>query len=804
MEDDSLTEGAEGNGAEDPAEGDVPAGEDGKNLCICVGLCSEDAANTDCPVCAEDYADCAYQGTGSSAEGVNRGTVSGAVPVMDGSAGNGIGNGVAALTASEEDGIEVYAVGDEIEDSSGIKYRITGDDEVEVIGHKKDTMLFGGIVIPETVDEGGKTYRVTSIGDGAFSNYNFLSSIEIPEGVTGIGSEAFRSCLSLRNIEIPNSVTSIGAGAFLNCKPLSSVKIPDGVTSIESGTFKSCTSLRSIGISNSVTSIEESAFEECTSLRSIEIPNGVTSIGKNAFYKCNLLSNIEIPNSVMYIGAGAFSECSSLSGNIKLPNGVTSIENSTFLGCSSLNSIEIPESVTSIGDWVFGRCGSLSSVNVPEGITSIGEAAFLECSSLRSINIPKNVINIGNMAFWGCINLGGGIKIPNGVTDLKMSTFYQCTSLSSIEIPNSVTSIGQGVFYGCTGLTSIEIPDSVISIGIDAFWGCKNLSGSMEIPDSVTFIGENAFAYCSNLSSIRIPKGVTGIGGGRAFWDCSKLSTLQIVVPSNGFIKAFKVKNGSVFDGTPADRSIVFLAEDGSLLTGDAFTAAKNTYLMVDDGNMGDSLWYGWKIQEPVASDVKINVKKDDTGWPDHAKKFGLKPAGNPDAALITALTLAADGEYRIYETTDADSATDTEVNVTVNAGTGSADINYYTVTFYDGSTAYADGKLAPQVVLKGQAVPDPGAPPVKDGQKFTGWVTADKGSTPHNFGATVKTRTDIYAGWAADVPAYQITYHLDGYTPAPADCQYTYGAGHTLPIPVKDAIFSTAGIQRQTIPGAG
>ncbi len=243
MEDDSLTEGAEGNGAEDPAEGDVPAGEDGKNLCICVGLCSEDAANTDCPVCAEDYAGCAYQGTGGPAEWGNGCTVSGAVPDMDGGVGNGIGNGVAALTASEEDGVEVYAVGDEIEDSSGIRYRIIGDDEVEVIGHKKDTMLFGGIVIPETIDEGGKAYRVTSIGKGAFSDYNFLSSIEIPKSVMSIGNVAFRSCVSLDNIKIPSSVTSIGDGAFYECKRLGIVEVSEGVTSIGKGAFWHCTNL---------------------------------------------------------------------------------------------------------------------------------------------------------------------------------------------------------------------------------------------------------------------------------------------------------------------------------------------------------------------------------------------------------------------------------------------------------------------------------------------------------------------------------------------------------------------------------
>ena len=50
---------------------------------------------------------------------------------------------------------------------------------------------------------------VTSIGGWAFSDCDFLTSIDIPDSVTTIGNRAFSGCKSLKSINIPNSVTSM-------------------------------------------------------------------------------------------------------------------------------------------------------------------------------------------------------------------------------------------------------------------------------------------------------------------------------------------------------------------------------------------------------------------------------------------------------------------------------------------------------------------------------------------------------------------------------------------------------------------
>ena len=414
----------------------------------------------------------------------------------------------------------------------------------------------GNVVIPNEVIYTSKTYKVTSIGEGAFSYCNSLSSVTIPNGVTSINIGAFMYCSYLSSVSIPNSVTSIGDGAFMYCENLTSVTIPNSVMSIGDVAFLYCTNITTITISNSLTSIGSAVFGGCSRLTSVSIPNSVTTIGNNAFKDCTNLSSITIPNSVTSIGEYAFSDCSRLT-SITIPNSVTSIGKSAFSGCTGLSSVTIGSSVTSIERRAFYQCTGLTSIKVEEGnsiydsrencnaviekntnnlflgcqntiipnsVTSIGEEAFYQCSGLTSITIPSSVTSIGNDAFWYCSGLTS-ITIPNSVTIIGERAFRECTGLSSVTIGSSVTNIGGGAFYKCTGLTSITIPNSVTSIGLSAF-GRTGLT-SVTIPNSVTSIDNYAFSGCASLTSVTIGSGVTSIGSG-AFGSCSGLTTVKV------------------------------------------------------------------------------------------------------------------------------------------------------------------------------------------------------------------------------------------------------------------------------------
>ena len=403
----------------------------------------------------------------------------------------------------------------------GIYYNITSSEApytVEVVssGYSSD------IVIPESVVYNDVEYSVTSIGEKAFYNYYFLTSIEIPNSVISIGDHAFSGCYGLTSIEIPNSVISIGRAVFSGC---------DGLTSIE--------------IPNSVTSIGDYAFYTCDGLTSIEIPNSVTSFGYNALESCNGLTSIvvEAGNSVYDSreNCNAVIETATnklITGCMKsfIPNSVTSIGEKAFFYCIGLTSIEIPNSVISIGNEAFSQCLRLLNIEIPNSVTLIGEKAFSGCS------VYSIVVEAGNSVYDSRENCNAIIEtatgklitgcmnsfIPNSVTSIEDEAFYSCGGLTSIEIPNSVTSIGDFAFWSCIDLTSIEIPNSVISIGVSAFASCFGLT-SVSIGNSVTFIGESAFEWCSGLTSVTISKSVTSIGE-KAFLFCTGLTNIVVEV----------------------------------------------------------------------------------------------------------------------------------------------------------------------------------------------------------------------------------------------------------------------------------
>lgn len=143
----------------------------------------------------------------------------------------------------------------------------------------------------------------------------------------------------------------------------------------------------------------------------------------------------------------------------------------------------------------------------------------------------------------------------------------------------------------------------------------------------------------------------------------------------------------------------------------------------------------------PPGYAITITPNKDGTTWTGSGKTYKLKQG----ATEITDLSAVVNGTYDIYEGT-----TDTGVDVTVNGATASATVDYYTVTFYNGATAYTTP--APQVVLKTNGRVTKPADPTKTGYTFAGWKTANGGATAFDFGNTQVTAvgTKIYASWTA------------------------------------------------------
>ena len=122
-------------------------------------------------------------------------------------------------------------------DDSPFRYTIISGTTNVSVGQINDLTPSGVVVIPNTVDNGGTTYNVTTIEDFAFAFCSNLTSIDIPDSVTTMQDNTFRNCSNLATVTIGNSVTTIGKGAFQFCSNLATLLFRGNTLSITVGSF---------------------------------------------------------------------------------------------------------------------------------------------------------------------------------------------------------------------------------------------------------------------------------------------------------------------------------------------------------------------------------------------------------------------------------------------------------------------------------------------------------------------------------------------------------------------------------------
>ncbi len=439
------------------------------------------------------------------------------------------------------------------------------------------------LVIPDTVEaDTGETYKVETIGTGAFAKRADISTVVIPDTVKKIEGNAFGNCPNIQSVKLSSNLQQIDAHAFYNCDNLTSIEIPksltttaqtyiyqyaygyvwgpffgcdnlrhvsfeDGTSKVAKGLFANCPGLESITIPDSVKEIEESAFYQCSSLNNIVLGSGVTTLGYTSFAKCDI-KELVIPDSVVTIKGGCFANNQNLS-MVKLSENLNTMDAHAFYNCDSLTSVKIPKSLktvntTYIAEYAYGYvygpfygCDGLKDVTFEEGMIRIPQGLFANCPGLEEISMPDSVQKIGNQAFDSCISLKN-VSIGKGVTILETKAFAECESIEKIEIPDNVLTIEAGCFANCTKLSEVRLSENLDTMNTHAFYNCDKLT-SIKIPKSLktgenAYLNEYAYGYvygpfygCDGLKTVAFETGCQRIVQG-LFANCPGLNEITI------------------------------------------------------------------------------------------------------------------------------------------------------------------------------------------------------------------------------------------------------------------------------------
>lgn len=371
------------------------------------------------------------------------------------------------------------------------------------------------LIFPATID--GK--RVISIDGNTKGNISafaeeFITEIEIEDGIEMIGDYTFSNCVYLSKVTLPDSLTKMGKNVFENCTRLRDVNFGHGLTYLDKETFISCTALENVALPSTLQAIGESAFNNCKALREINLPDSLTVVERMAFRDC-ALNSINLKN-VQIISESMFLNCKLLS-KVEVPKALV-VDKSAFAS-TRIDSIDLPL-VTRIGYRAFGS-SDLKSITLPS-VTTLEEYAF-DSSKIESVVLSDSLVSMGMGCFMGCKELMS-VKFDSAHSNLLAIpeyAFAECRYLRNFTIGDNVTSIGKNAFYKSGLSGTINMPDSVSTIGSYAFqessisgliFGNKsklttnglghfiadgvNLINIIRLPNGINQIDSNWFGHC--------------------------------------------------------------------------------------------------------------------------------------------------------------------------------------------------------------------------------------------------------------------------------------------------------------------
>ena len=414
---------------------------------------------------------------------------------------------------------------------------------------------------------------VKTIDGFAFSDAQYLETVQLPDGLKTIGPRAFSSCRKMTSAYIPDSVTQIGGSAF-SFTPLESIHLPASLTYIPGGMFYSCP-FTSFEVPEGVTTVEDYAFEWCENLKTVTLPSSLEKIGRDAFYG-TVVDEIYFGGSEAQWYAIDIDNMSN--GNRRIHEAQKHFTNNFLPEGHDWDDGTVQQTLTceqpGIRLYTCADCGETYTETVPAighrydsgtrtkapSCEEKGENIFtcVICGNTYTEEIPAfghrweyNIDpsydesvpgKVGAVCLTNCLHKrffeipGYGWVLAFGECGTEGSdVHYVLYQNGTIYVFGNGEIKDQAFFnigdtYHQT-FTKLIIDEGVTAIGKNAFVG--NPLGNITLPDSLKTIGDGAFSNIV-ISNIHFGSGLETIGGG-AFDTCFTGSASQknLVLPDS-------------------------------------------------------------------------------------------------------------------------------------------------------------------------------------------------------------------------------------------------------------------------------
>lgn len=387
-----------------------------------------------------------------------------------------------------------------------VTYSVTGVNTVCVYSSDSSVEL-AEVVIPETVENAGKTYTVTSVDENAF-NYVKFKKIVLANTITEIKKGGvFKT--EAEEIILPSNLKTIGGSALSYNRLLKSITIPEGVEEIPASCFSNDNALTSIVLPSTVKSIGGGAFYK-VGLTEFTVPENCTELGSNLFQLAPNLKTVVLHGNIEILGEGTFRECKVLESiNLEVLSKVSEFPTNLLLDCAKVTSVTIPANVKKFGAGAFGGTG-ITEFKLAEGNKNFvvkDKAVYSADMSVLALFPPKGTMEC--MVADGCRGIGAGAFSQSDVT--------------KVTLPESILAIDDFAFVE-SKLVEINLPNSILLIGDQAFAGTQLTS--LVLPESLTFVADGLAAWSPKLESVTLGSQIRDISN-HAFAGCKALKEFK-------------------------------------------------------------------------------------------------------------------------------------------------------------------------------------------------------------------------------------------------------------------------------------